>query len=106
MAIQAVMVSAVVAMASESSGTRPRWPTIAVSARLYAGSAAIDPSAGSASTAIRRSSSRSGRVRLLPPVLTTPQSALLGLEAEKDQVGGACCLQGEKSGSRGTKQAR
>jgi hypothetical protein len=34
MASQAVMVSAVVAMASEPSGIRPRWPTMAVSARL------------------------------------------------------------------------
>jgi hypothetical protein len=54
---QATTARALVAMASESSGTRPRCPTMAVSARLYSGSAAIDPSAGMASIAIRRSSS-------------------------------------------------
>ncbi len=37
---------------------RPRCPTMAVSTRLYSGSAAIAPSAGMASRAIRRSRSR------------------------------------------------
>jgi hypothetical protein len=63
MASHAAIDSALVAIASESSCWRPRWPTIAVSAMLYSGSAAIDPSAGIASLAIRRSSSRSLLVR-------------------------------------------
>jgi len=58
MASQAAIASALVAIASESSCSRPRCPTIAVSARLYSGSAAIDPRAGMARAAIRRSSSR------------------------------------------------
>src|SRR6266851_3141 len=60
---------------------------MAVSARLYAGSAAIDPSAGSASAAMRRSSSWSGRIRPVPLDVTCPRSALLGGEpdAEADQ---------------------
>jgi hypothetical protein len=64
-ATHAAIASALVAIASASSCSRPRCPTIAVSARLYSGSAAIDPSAGIASLAIRRSSSRSRLMVLL-----------------------------------------
>jgi hypothetical protein len=72
-ASHATIASALVAIASASSGSRPRWPTIAVSAMLYSGSAAIDPRAGIASLAIRRSSSLARLVRLDPAIRLAPR---------------------------------
>src|SRR5438132_2902130 len=64
---------------------------MAVSARLYAGSAAIDPSAGRTRAAMRRSSSWSGRIRPMPLDVTYRRSVLLGgepdAEADEDASG-------------------
>ena len=58
------------------------------------------PERGSASAAIRRSSSRSDRIRLMSLALTTPRSALPGgPDAEADQVGGVSCLQARQAGA-------
>jgi hypothetical protein len=49
------VVSTVAAIASAASCAVPRCPTIAVSTRMYVGSAASEPSAGIASRRISRS---------------------------------------------------
>jgi len=47
------------AIAMPASASVPRWPTIAVSTRMYSGSIASVPSAGIAKETIRRSSALS-----------------------------------------------
>ena len=67
---QAATVITVPPIASAASGTRPRWPTTAVSTSTYSGSAASTTSAGRASAAIRRGVADSTGVAVTPRILT------------------------------------
>jgi len=59
---QAATVSTLPPIASAARGTRPRWPTTAVSTSTYSGSTASTTRAGSASAAMRRSVGAGGAV--------------------------------------------